>query len=104
MHTTSLTAAPTRMAAGAILVVGHASREVFLFLSAFVLAYRAYRRPLPARAFWRRRLPLVLVPYIVWTAIYVVADGALSIAKHFSGFGTDIAALLISKRSHLFRL
>ena len=75
VHTTSLTADPGSLAAGGILVVLHITREVFLFLSAFVLAYTA-RQPAPrGHAFWRRRFPLVAIPYAAWTAIYVVADG-----------------------------
>jgi surface polysaccharide O-acyltransferase-like enzyme len=56
----------------------HVTREVFLFLSAFVLAYTYRSRPLDRMSFWRRRYRLVLAPYVVWTTIYVLADGSLS--------------------------
>jgi peptidoglycan/LPS O-acetylase OafA/YrhL len=75
VHATSLML-PSTEASGAVLAVLHVTREVFLFLSAFVLAY-SVRLPLVARSFWRRRFPLVVAPYVVWSAIYVVADGDL---------------------------
>jgi peptidoglycan/LPS O-acetylase OafA/YrhL len=58
---------------GAVLMVMHVSREVFFLLTAFVLTYAYRGRPWPA--FWRRRFLLVGVPYLVWTAIYVLAAG-----------------------------
>ncbi len=75
VHATSLMLPSTELS-GAALAVLHVTREVFLFLSAFVLAYSA-RLPLVARSFWRRRFPLVVAPYVVWSAIYVLADGDL---------------------------
>ncbi|MDQ2728319.1 MAG: acyltransferase, partial [Actinomycetota bacterium] len=75
VHATSLML-PSTEVSGAALAVLHVTREVFLFLSAFVLAYSA-RLPLVARSFWRRRFPLVVAPYVVWSAIYVLADGDL---------------------------
>jgi len=54
----------------------HVTREVFLFLSAFVLSHSMKGRPRPANSFWRRRFPLVLAPYAVWSAVYLVADGS----------------------------
>lgn len=75
VHATSLML-PSTEASGAALAVLHVTREVFLFLSAFVLAYST-RLPLVARSFWRRRFPLVVAPYAVWSAIYVLADGDL---------------------------
>jgi peptidoglycan/LPS O-acetylase OafA/YrhL len=75
VHATSLML-PSTEASGAALAMLHVTREVFLFLSAFVLAY-SIRLPLVARSFWRRRFPLVVAPYVVWSAIYVLADGDL---------------------------
>jgi peptidoglycan/LPS O-acetylase OafA/YrhL len=64
------------LANGVVLTVMHTSREVFFLLTAFVLVY-SYRDRAPSRwsAFWRRRYPLVGVPYLVWSAVYFVADG-----------------------------
>lgn len=75
VHATSLML-PSSDVSGAALTVLHVTREVFLFLSAFVLAYST-RLPIVARSFWRRRFPLVVAPYVVWSGIYVIADGNL---------------------------
>lgn len=82
VHSTSLTDAAGSDATGGVLVVLHVTREVFLFLSAFVLAYSFRVRPLGTGAFWRRRYPLVAVPYAVWSAIYVLTDGDLGSPSH----------------------
>ena len=60
----------------------HVTREVFVLLSAFVLTYSYRERGLERRRFWRRRYPLVVIPYIAWTAVYAVADGSLSSPLH----------------------
>jgi peptidoglycan/LPS O-acetylase OafA/YrhL len=101
VHTTSLTMPASDVAAGAVLIVLHVSREIFLFLSAFVLAYSPGGRALAARSFWRRRYPLVLVPYVAWTAIYLLADGSftspLTMTKRFAVDLADSGA-----RYHLY--
>ncbi|MGH9110669.1 MAG: acyltransferase [Acidimicrobiales bacterium] len=53
-----------------LVMVLHATRESFFFLSTF-LAYRSQvLRPRSAVGLWRRRFGQVLVPYLAWTAIY----------------------------------
>ena len=52
-------------------MVLHATREVFIFLSALVACYSQIRTPRPLAAMWVRRIVPVLVPYLVWTGIYV---------------------------------
>ncbi len=84
VHATSQLLPANDQGAGAILSVLHSSREVFLILSAFVLTYSARGRTPQARPFWRRRVPLVFVPYAVWSAIYLLADG------HLAGAGTVV--------------
>jgi peptidoglycan/LPS O-acetylase OafA/YrhL len=48
-------------------------REVFLALTGVVLVYAVRDRAVHATAFWRRRFPLVAVPYLAWTLIYWAA-------------------------------
>lgn len=48
----------------------HFTRSVFFFLTGFVLVYTYRRRPLATGNFWRRRMSLVGIPYLVWTAFY----------------------------------
>lgn len=66
------------------IVVGetHASREVFFFVSAFVLtwAYQEYR-PFPWVRYYWRRLRWIVLPYVVWSGVYF----GLSY-EHFGGF------------------
>jgi peptidoglycan/LPS O-acetylase OafA/YrhL len=80
VHTVSLQPGGVGWSNGAVLMVAHVSREVFFLLTAFVLTY-AYRDRPDVRwpAFWRRRYLLVGVPYLVWSAIYVLAAGRPSL-------------------------
>jgi peptidoglycan/LPS O-acetylase OafA/YrhL len=82
VHSTSLTNEAGSDATGGVLVVLHVTREVFLFLSAFVLAYSYRDRPQAAGAFWRRRYPLVVVPYAAWSVAYVLTGGHLGSPAH----------------------
>ena len=72
VHVILYTAPATSRWAGALLMVLHVNRELFFFVSAFVLAYStgATRRGFAVRRFWLRRYPFVVLPYLAWTAIY----------------------------------
>jgi peptidoglycan/LPS O-acetylase OafA/YrhL len=48
----------------------HFTREAFFTLTGFVLTFQALRRPQRPFPFWRRRVPLVLTPYLAWTVVY----------------------------------
>ncbi len=48
----------------------HFTREAFFTLTGFVLTFQALRRPQRVPAFWRKRIPLVLTPYLAWTVVY----------------------------------
>jgi peptidoglycan/LPS O-acetylase OafA/YrhL len=103
VHATSILLPPSDQTAGAVLTVLHATREVFLLLSAFVLTYSARGRVTARRPFWRRRLALVAVPYVVWSAVYLLADG------HLTGPGAVLARyardlLTAGARYHLYFL
>jgi peptidoglycan/LPS O-acetylase OafA/YrhL len=75
VHAISLTMPAASVAAGAPTILLHVNREVFVFLSAFVLAYSYRNRELQRRAFWRKRYPLVVVPLLMWSAIYILDRG-----------------------------
>ncbi len=75
VHSTSFANSDSSLVANGVLQLAHVTRSVFLMLSGFVLTYSYLRRPLGRRAFWWRRYPLILVPYVTWSAIYFVADG-----------------------------
>jgi peptidoglycan/LPS O-acetylase OafA/YrhL len=67
-HTNS--GASTRSATAGMLL--HFTREAFFVLTGFVLFHTHYRKPLAVQAFWRKRLTLVGIPYLLWTLIYNV--------------------------------
>jgi peptidoglycan/LPS O-acetylase OafA/YrhL len=48
----------------------HFTREAFFTLTGFVLTFQALRRPQRPFPFWRKRIPLVLTPYLTWTVVY----------------------------------
>lgn len=53
-----------------LVMVLHATRESFFFLSALVAGYSQLARPRSVAGVWRRRFGAVLVPYLVWTLVY----------------------------------
>ena len=67
-------AATTRDSVGsnAAQMLLHFTREAFFALTGFVLTFQAVRRPQTVGRFWRRRIPLVLWPYVVWTVLYAL--------------------------------
>ncbi|HEY4022802.1 MAG TPA: acyltransferase [Pseudonocardiaceae bacterium] len=67
---------PPTLTAGALLAVGHVSREVFFLLTAFVLIYTYRSKPVRPLSFWRKRFLYVGVPYVAWSLIYFLADNA----------------------------
>jgi peptidoglycan/LPS O-acetylase OafA/YrhL len=103
VHSTSILLPTTDQTAGAVLTVLHTTREVFLLLSAFVLTYSVQGQVAFRRPFWRRRLPLVALPYAVWSAIYLLADGHLtSVSVVLDRYGRDL--LTGGARYHLYFL
>ena len=50
----------------------HLSRYTFFFLSGLVVVYSQLAHPRGLRAFWSRRYVQLGVPYLAWTAIYLV--------------------------------
>ena len=83
VHSITLVDTTVNPIAGSALMVLHTSRAIFLTVMALVLGY-TYRDSLllagrawsPTVRFWRRRYLLVLVPYVVWSGIYFLADEA----------------------------
>ena len=58
----------------ALAVALHYTREVFIFITAFALAYVYFGRSFSLKQFWLKRGLGVLLPYIIWSLIYVWAD------------------------------
>ena len=70
VHVIFFTNPPNSSDAGAVIMLLHYTREVFLFLTGFVLFYTYPSRPIAWPVFWRRRFRLIAIPYILWTLIY----------------------------------
>ncbi len=49
----------------------HFTREVFIFVTAFALVYVYYGKPFPLKQFWQKRSIGVLLPYAIWSVVYV---------------------------------
>ncbi len=54
-----------------VLMAFHFTREVFMFVTAFALVYVYYGKPFLWGRFWKRRGIGVVLPYVIWTGIYV---------------------------------
>lgn len=77
----------------AFVMVLHATREVFFFLSALLAVYTQLAQPRPLPQLWYRRITQILVPYLAWTAIYFVytlATSSLSASGALSTLGHDL--------------
>jgi peptidoglycan/LPS O-acetylase OafA/YrhL len=70
VHAVAFTEPPASRAWAGVLMLLQFGREVFFALTGFVLVYSAGDRAIDARAFWRRRVPLIALPYLAWSAIY----------------------------------
>ncbi|MBO0704264.1 MAG: acyltransferase [Candidatus Dormibacteraeota bacterium] len=75
IHTVELIL-PESRAGGAVVMALHTTRELFFFLTALALTYSAGAadRVVAAVPLWRRRYPLILVPYLSWTVLYWAGD------------------------------
>jgi probable poly-beta-1,6-N-acetyl-D-glucosamine export protein len=49
----------------------HFTREVFIFVTAFALVYVYYGKPFSLKQFWQKRSIGVVLPYVVWSMVYV---------------------------------
>jgi peptidoglycan/LPS O-acetylase OafA/YrhL len=95
---------------GAITLESQASRHIFFFVSALVLSWQAHQRPhwSPWR-FWGRRGTGVVIPYAIWTLLYVAASFAGLRGDAISGTSgsarqilENIGQQLISGSAHLY--
>jgi surface polysaccharide O-acyltransferase-like enzyme len=55
----------------AFVVTFHFTREVFLFVTAFALVYVYNGKAFPFKQFWKKRGLGTLLPYVIWSIIYV---------------------------------
>lgn len=58
-------------------LIGHAlhyNREIFIFVTGLVLTYVYMNRRYSKKQFWLKRAGLVVIPYVVWSIIYVILN------------------------------
>jgi surface polysaccharide O-acyltransferase-like enzyme len=55
----------------ALVVALHYTREMFIFVTAFALVYVYYGKPFSLKKFWTKRSLGVVLPYCIWSIIYV---------------------------------
>lgn len=53
-------------------LVLHFTRNTFFALTGFVLMYQNFDKSFSTLDFWRRRIKLVIFPYLIWSTIYFV--------------------------------
>lgn len=77
VHTLTLTTSEmTSVPVNATALLFHGTRNIFFALTGFVLMYQYQgRADFRATSFWRRRMKLVILPYILWSAVYWVITG-----------------------------
>lgn len=73
------------MLSGAILALMHFTRESFMALTGFVLTYSLYGKPIRWGAMLWRRYRLVLFPYLIWTAAYMILFTRYGSVQTFAG-------------------
>ena len=93
VHTIIFTEPSGSVGANAAQVILHAfRREVFFFLTAFVLFYStsAADAGFPVAQFWRRRFPLVAAPYVAWILIYWLQAGPWPLGPALRQLGVNL--------------
>lgn len=81
------------MSSGAVLSILHFTRESFMALTGFVLTYSLFGKANNWGQVWARRYKLVLFPYLIWSAAYIILlKGGLALGwlGFFETYGRDL--------------
>lgn len=92
VHSTWFTNNSQNFWANAAMDALHYTREAFLFMTAFVLIYTYYHRPLNLSRFWGKRFRLIGIPYVVWSILYLLYGGgaAHGVVAYVKTLGWDL--------------
>jgi peptidoglycan/LPS O-acetylase OafA/YrhL len=107
VHTAIFTQPAQSGGANGVVFFLHVSRFLFFFITAFVLFYSYGGRSTSVRAFWRKRFPPIVVPYLAWTLIYWQLNRVFPWSDHpasLMGSLTDLATNLAQGWFHLYFL
>ncbi|NMP23599.1 acyltransferase family protein [Sulfobacillus harzensis] len=79
------------VSSGAILSLLHYTRESFMALTGFVLTYSLFGKQLKWKAVWIKRYKLVLFPYMIWSAGYMLLFGTFAgVGVFFITYGKNL--------------
>lgn len=79
------------VSSGAMLSLLHYTRESFMALTGFVLTYSLYGKTLNWKAVWIKRYKLVLFPYMIWSAAYMLMFGTFAgVGVFFVTYGKNL--------------
>lgn len=89
IHSLSYTGFLTKSQSGQQLLdfIGHSlhfNREMFMFVTGLVLTYVYYHRSFSAKKFWLKRALFVIVPYIIWSLLYVFLNNPWTGFLHYA--------------------
>lgn len=62
----------------AVVVALHFTREVFIFVTAFALVYVYGSKGVSPLSFWKKRALGVVLPYAIWSVVYVLVNDGFS--------------------------
>lgn len=89
VHTTDFYLSLTNRASASFYAIGalvtslHFTRESFMFITGLVLFVTYGQRQLDVRSFWKKRLTLIVIPYLAWTGVYIIFNGIAQPTAHY---------------------
>lgn len=75
---------PGLLTLGTLITSLHYTRESFMFITGLVLFITYYPKEFQPLQFWRKRLTLVAIPYVVWNIIYILFRGLATPGSNWS--------------------
>ncbi|HVB20940.1 MAG TPA: acyltransferase [Ktedonobacteraceae bacterium] len=78
----------------AAVIAVHYTREMFMFVTAFALVYVYYGKPFSASRFFTRRALGVLLPYCVWSLVYLLFNQFVFHGQVQPTFGAFFSTLI----------
>lgn len=82
----------------AFVVSVHFTRALFMFVTAFAMTYVYSGKKVPIARFWKKRGIGVLVPYCIWSVIYVFVNQPPTTPLHFAS--ASLTAILTGTSSY----
>ncbi len=85
----------------------HFTRESFMFITGMVLFVTYYHRTFRATDFWVKRFKLIVIPYVVWTLLYILFEGTYLKGFDWSFLGVTgnfLMSLLLGSQFYMYFL